>query len=127
MDIANVEGLNASPQTLDYSEVYSGLQLGTAEGQMNPLAIIQANKYYEVQKYLLLSYHECVQDVVIANPDFINKMSKSDQKKLQEVFDKVSKEAIANRAKNDAAAMEAIKKAKPDLKIVDMTDAQRAT
>jgi tripartite ATP-independent transporter DctP family solute receptor len=49
--------LGASPTTIDLSEVYSALQTKIVEGQENPLALIESNKIYEVQKYCALTNH----------------------------------------------------------------------
>ncbi len=125
VDIANVEATGANANTLDYSEVYSGLQLGTVDGQQNPIAIIESNKFYEVQKYLVLSNHECVQDVVITNTDFYNSLSAEDQEKLARVFEKVSGDAAAVKAETTANALQKIKDSS-DIAIIELTDEERA-
>ena len=43
--------------TINFSEVYSALQTKVAEGQENPLALIDSAKLYEVQKYLARTNH----------------------------------------------------------------------
>lgn len=48
-------GANAVPMA--FSEVYSGLETRTVDGQENPLALIDNMKFYEVQKYLSLTRH----------------------------------------------------------------------
>lgn len=49
--------LGASPISINFSEVYSALQTKIAEGQENPLSLIQIAKLYEVQKYCSLTSH----------------------------------------------------------------------
>jgi tripartite ATP-independent transporter DctP family solute receptor len=49
--------LGASPVSVNFSEVYAALQTRVAEGQENPLAIIETAKLYEVQKYLSMTNH----------------------------------------------------------------------
>src|SRR5215211_3079820 len=51
------KAFDAAPASINFSEVYSALQSRIAEGQENPLAIIQAAKLYEVQKYLSKTNH----------------------------------------------------------------------
>ena len=51
------KGFGAAPLSINFSEVYSALQTKVAEGQENPLAIIDAAKLYEVQKYLAKTNH----------------------------------------------------------------------
>ena len=49
--------LGASPTSINFNELYSALQTHVVEGQENPLALIDTNKLYEVQKYCTLSNH----------------------------------------------------------------------
>lgn len=47
----------AAPVSLPLSEAYSALQTKVADGQENPLALIEATRFYEVQKYCSLTNH----------------------------------------------------------------------
>ena len=49
--------LGASPTSIPLSEAYSALQTRIADGQENPLALIDVAKFYEVQKYCSLTNH----------------------------------------------------------------------
>ncbi|GJE36199.1 tripartite ATP-independent transporter DctP family solute receptor [Methylobacterium persicinum] len=49
--------LNAAPTSIPLSEAYAALQTKITDGQENPLAIINATKFYEVQKYCSLTNH----------------------------------------------------------------------
>jgi TRAP-type transport system periplasmic protein len=51
------QALGASPISINFSEVYSALQTRIAEGQENPLSLIQIAKLYEVQKYVSMTSH----------------------------------------------------------------------
>jgi tripartite ATP-independent transporter DctP family solute receptor len=51
------KAFDAAPMSINFSEVYSALQTKVAEGQENPLAIINTAKLYEVQKYLAKTNH----------------------------------------------------------------------
>ena len=51
------QAFGASPVSINFSEVYSALQTKIAEGQENPLSLIQIAKLYEVQKYCSLTSH----------------------------------------------------------------------
>src|SRR5215204_6967029 len=48
-------GANTSP--IAFAEVYLALQNGTVEAQENPLTTIEAKKFYEVQKHIVLTGH----------------------------------------------------------------------
>ncbi len=49
--------LGASPASINFSETYSALQTKIVDGQENPLAVIDSNKLYEVQKYCTMTNH----------------------------------------------------------------------
>jgi tripartite ATP-independent transporter DctP family solute receptor len=49
--------LGASPTTMAFSEVFTGLQTGTIDGQENPVEVPLTNKLYEVQDYLSMTNH----------------------------------------------------------------------
>jgi TRAP-type transport system periplasmic protein len=51
------KAFDASPMSINFSEVYSALQTKVAEGQENPLSIIFFAKLFEVQKYLSETNH----------------------------------------------------------------------
>src|SRR5690349_14646247 len=51
------KAFDASPASINFSEVYSALQTKVVEGQENPLAIISTAKLYEVQKYCSMTNH----------------------------------------------------------------------
>lgn len=57
MGISMFKSLQASPTSLQFSEVYSALQTHVVDAQENPLAIVQTAKLYEVQKYCSLTNH----------------------------------------------------------------------
>ncbi|GAP54386.1 2,3-diketo-L-gulonate-binding periplasmic protein YiaO [Arthrobacter sp. Hiyo6] len=49
--------LGASPTTMAFSEVFTGLQTGTIDGQENPIEVPWTNKFSEVQKYVSMTNH----------------------------------------------------------------------
>jgi tripartite ATP-independent transporter DctP family solute receptor len=51
------QALGASPISINFAEVYSALQTKIAEGEENPLSLIQIAKLYEVQKYVSMTDH----------------------------------------------------------------------
>jgi tripartite ATP-independent transporter DctP family solute receptor len=51
------QALGAAPVSINFSEVYSALQTRIADGEENPLAVIETAKLYEVQKYCSLTGH----------------------------------------------------------------------
>lgn len=47
----------AAPTPMAFNEVYNALQLGTIDGQENPVDVPMSAKFYEVQKYISLTNH----------------------------------------------------------------------
>ena len=47
----------ATAMTINFSEVYNALKTKFVDGQENPLSLIEANKFYEVQKYVSVTNH----------------------------------------------------------------------
>lgn len=55
--VSMFKSLGAAPVSLPLSEAYQSLQTKVADGQENPLALIESAKFYEVQKYCSLTNH----------------------------------------------------------------------
>lgn len=49
--------LGANPVPLAFGEVFTALETGAVDGQENPIPLIQASKFHEVQDYLTLTRH----------------------------------------------------------------------
>jgi tripartite ATP-independent transporter DctP family solute receptor len=54
---ASGKAMGASPMPISFSEVYLALQQGIADGQENPVPVIKAKGFHEVQKCLNLTGH----------------------------------------------------------------------
>ncbi len=65
-----VGSLGAQPTPLPWAEVYTALQTGVADGQMNPIPIIAFAKFDEVQKYLSITNHVITPYIWTMNGDF---------------------------------------------------------
>jgi len=57
----------ASPTPMALAEVYLALRQGVVDGQENPLPQIIAAKFYEVQKYLILTGHALNPEILLIN------------------------------------------------------------
>ena len=56
--IAMGKALGANPTPLGFGEVYMALQTGVVDGQDNPLPTDEAQKFYEVTKYIIMTNHQ---------------------------------------------------------------------
>jgi tripartite ATP-independent transporter DctP family solute receptor len=92
-------GANTSP--IAFAEVYLALQNGTVEAQENPLTTIEAKKFYEVQKHIILTGHIVDHLITIVAKSTWAKLSNEDKK----IFTEVAQEA-ASRATTEIQAKE---------------------
>ena len=53
-----VKALGANPTPLPFPEVYAALDQKAIDGQENPVTVINANKFYEVQKHIAITRHQ---------------------------------------------------------------------
>jgi tripartite ATP-independent transporter DctP family solute receptor len=83
--------VGANPTPIAFAEVYLALQNGTVDAQENPLPTIDAKKFYEVQKYIVLTGHITDALLTIVGGPTWAKLSPADQK----TFEAVLKEAAA--------------------------------
>jgi len=87
---AIITAMGGQPAAISWSEVYTALQTGVADGQMNPIPIIAFAKFQEVQKYLTLSGHIFAPYVWTMNDDFWKSLTDSEK----EVVSYAAKSAI---------------------------------
>ncbi|MGB1109113.1 MAG: DctP family TRAP transporter solute-binding subunit [Gammaproteobacteria bacterium] len=88
---AIISSLGGKPTPLPWPEVYTALQTGVADGQMNPVPIIAFAKFDEVQKYLTLTQHIITPYVWFMNKNFYEGLTKDEKY----VVDYAAKAAIA--------------------------------
>ena len=94
--MATPKSCGANPTPIAFAEVYLALQNGTVEAQENPLTTIEAKKFYEVQKNIMLTGH--IVDAVATQiaPHVWTKLSDADKK----IFTDVTQEAATNATKD---------------------------
>ncbi|ALG90124.1 MULTISPECIES: DctP family TRAP transporter solute-binding subunit [Actibacterium] len=74
-----ISSLGGQPTALPWAEVYTALQTGVADGQMNPVPIIAFAKFDEVQKYLSITNHLITPYIWTMNAEFLASLSEEDQ------------------------------------------------
>lgn len=72
---AIISSLGGQPTPLPWAEVYTALQTGVADGQMNPIPIIAFAKFQEVQDYLTITNHIITPYVWLVNAEFYDGLS----------------------------------------------------
>jgi tripartite ATP-independent transporter DctP family solute receptor len=76
---AIISSLGGQPTALPWAEVYTALQTGVADGQMNPVPVIAFAKFDEVQKYLSITNHVITPYLWTMNEDFYASLSPEHQ------------------------------------------------
>jgi len=86
------------PTPMAFTEVFTALQQGTVDGQENPLSVISAAKFEQVQKYMTLTGHVYSPALILTSKAVWDKLSAPDK----DAFMAAAKEAVkANRARID--------------------------
>lgn len=93
-------GANTAP--IAFAEVYLALQNGTVEAQENPLTTIEAKKFYEVQKHIVLTGHIVDHLNTIISAGLWKKLSAEDQKIFTDVAQEAAAKATAEIKVNEA-------------------------
>ncbi len=105
-----VKAMGANPTPLPFPEVYGALEQGAIDGQENPVAVIAANKFWEVQKFIALTNHQYNPQSVIFSKKVWDTMSAAEKKIIDDAADDAVKmQRSANRAAL-AANLELLKK-----------------
>jgi tripartite ATP-independent transporter DctP family solute receptor len=79
-----VSALGANPTPMAFPEVYSGLEQKAIDGQENPVTVILANKFYEVQKYLVITNHQYNPQTVIISRKLWDALTGDEKKVLSD-------------------------------------------
>ena len=75
-----VKALAANPAPMAFPEVYAALESKALDGQENPLSVVAANKFFEVQKHLTLTNHVYNPQSVIISKKFWDALSAQEKK-----------------------------------------------
>lgn len=70
--------------SIAFTELYLALQTGTVEGQENPPNFIRAQKFYEVQKFLMPTNHVPQMQVYFMNSERFQSLSDAERRIIEE-------------------------------------------
>jgi len=119
------EAFGANPTPMPYSEVYSGLQLGQIDGQVNPMFAIEEMKFYEVQDYMIWAGQQEFTTTVIANSDFYNGLSEDHKAALDSTVEEMVDVIFKIQNEYNQERLETIKNSDNAPKMIRLSDAQR--
>ncbi|HVL70868.1 MAG TPA: sialic acid TRAP transporter substrate-binding protein SiaP [Beijerinckiaceae bacterium] len=78
--------VGANPTPIAFAEVYLALSQGVVDAQENPLPTIQAKKFYEVQKHIVLTGHITDALLSIVSGGTLKRLSADEQKILSDLL-----------------------------------------
>ena len=119
-----VKALGANPTPLAFPELYAALEQKAIDGQENPLSVINANKFFEVQKFLTLTNHQYNPQSLIFSKKVWDTLSPAEKKLLEESAIEAGK--FQRQVNRDAAAgqLDALKKA--GMTVAEFSPAEQA-
>jgi tripartite ATP-independent transporter DctP family solute receptor len=115
----------ANPTPIAFAEVYLALQNGTVDAQENPLPTIEAKKFYEVQKNIILTGHISDALLTVVSPSAMAKMTPAEQKLFADISQEAAEKATNDIRKREAELVEEFKKKGINVVTVDRNDFQQ--
>ena len=125
---AQFHAVDANPQMMPFSEVYSGLQQGVIDGQENTISNIYTKKFHEVQTDLTISNHGYLGYLVVMSKKFWKSLPADLQANVtQAMKEATAKEREYAQELNDSqfAKIEEYAKSTGKLKIHNLSAEQR--
>ena len=116
--------LGALPQIIAFSQLYQALQTGVVDGEDNAPSNVLTQRFYEVQKYLTVSFHGRITYALITNKTFWNSLPADVRTALDRAVTETTEFFNATAAKDNADALEKIK-ATGKTEVHVLTDAEK--
>lgn len=126
MRIDTFKAVGALPIPMPLSEVFTALQTKVMDGQENPLATLYTLKFYEVQKYLTLSYHIWGSFLVAIAEDVWNGLPENYRGIVMEEIDGIKPKQRQMITDMEKDALEKIRAAGLEINSLDMEEFRKA-
>ena len=123
---ATPKACGANPTPIAFAEVYLALQNGTVDAQENPLTTIEAKKFFEVQKAIMLTGHIIDGLTTQIAPQLWNKLSDPEKAMFTEVTREAAAKASADIKKREGELVDEFKKKGLQIVAVDRKSFQDA-
>jgi tripartite ATP-independent transporter DctP family solute receptor len=116
-------GANTTP--IAFAEVYLALQNGTVEAQENPLTTIEAKKFYEVQKNIVLTGHIVDHLNTVVSKSLWGSLSDADKAIFTEVMQEASARATKIIEERENKLVDTFKEKGINVVTVDKSDFEK--
>lgn len=105
-----VKALGANPTPLPFPEVYAAMEQKAIDGHENPITVINANKFYEVQKHVVLSNHQYNPQSVVISKKFWDTLDAAQKKIVADAAQEAARFQRAQARSQLASALDNLKK-----------------
>jgi len=122
IDTFKALGTNALP--MPFPEVYTALETRTVDGQENPVATLLASKFYEVQKYAVMSNHIYSAWAFLVGKKFWDRLSPDEQKIITDAAKEATDYERQTIRAYEAKALDEIKS--KGLEVTTLSEAEMA-
>ncbi|MEK1929444.1 MAG: sialic acid TRAP transporter substrate-binding protein SiaP [Pararhizobium sp.] len=116
-------GANTTP--IAFAEVYLALQNGTVEAQENPLTTIDAKKFYEVQKHIVLTGHIVDHLNTLVSKSLWSQLSDADKQIFTEVMQEAAERSTKIIEEREKSLVATFKERGIEVTEVDKTDFEK--
>lgn len=118
------KGYGASPISIAYGELYSALQQGQAEGNIQPVFAHEEMGFYEVQDYLIFAKQSQFVATLMGNLDWYDGLSDEQRDMLDEVTSELVEVGHNIQTEFNTTRLDTIKE-KSDITVIELNDEQR--
>ncbi|WP_325051847.1 MULTISPECIES: TRAP transporter substrate-binding protein DctP [Modicisalibacter] len=118
------EAYGASPITIAYGELYSALQQGQAEGNIQPVFAHENMGFYEVQDYMIFADQSQFVANLMANEDWYEGLSDDQRKALDATLGEMVQKGHDIQTQFNSERLDTIKE-KSDINIIHLNDEER--
>ncbi|WP_144821155.1 TRAP transporter substrate-binding protein DctP [Marinobacter piscensis] len=118
------QAYGASPITIAYGELYSALQQGQADANIQPVFAHEEMGFYEVQDYMIFAKQAQFVATMMGNLDWYEGLSDEHREMIKEVTADLVETGHEIQSEFNEKRLDKIK-ADSDIKIVELTDEQR--
>jgi tripartite ATP-independent transporter DctP family solute receptor len=119
-----VKAVGANPTPMAFPEVYAGMEQKAIDGQENPLSVILANKFFEVQKHLAITNHQYNPQSLIFSKKVWDTLSAAEKKVLQDAASEAAQ--FQRKVNRDAAATQLADLKKAGMQVTELSAAEQA-
>jgi TRAP-type transport system periplasmic protein len=101
--------LGAVPTPMAFTELFTALEMGSVDGQENPVTLILSAKFFEVQKHLTMSQHAFTTGPLVMNKQKFDGLSPELRTVLLETGKEVARMQWAMNADSETGSLAELK------------------